>query len=349
MVFFERSLLAIRFFLIKLGLAVLGSLSAAELLRIDDALSPVFTALLCIKGTFFTGLAEARSQLAAALTGALLALGSAAIGGKSAVTLAVAVMIAAYLCVRFNWESHSLLVLFTLLYSYLLPLGTLGHTAVTRLEAVFVGVTVATAINYLFSRFRYRRMYYFRLRHALEGLEKTLLDVIAAAREGDVDSLAQHTRSLKSLARVVSLLYEESVDLAREALLRKRAGDLTESLVPRIERLANRLESACWHLFGSAQALLELLGQGGRIPAAAFVQFDETARLAREAVLAYQNPEAVPPVTHGPAVVARLPFFGLPLPELTLLAELSLLTFDLTQLRFDSVRFVMELSTDEGV
>jgi hypothetical protein len=39
----------------------------------------------------------------------------------------------------------------------------------------------------------------------------------------------------------------------------------------------------------------------------------------------------------------------LPLPEVTLLAELSLLTFDLTQLRFDLVRFVMELSSDEDV
>jgi hypothetical protein len=44
-----------------------------------------------------------------------------------------------------------------------------------------------------------------------------------------------------------------------------------------------------------------------------------------------------------------LPFFGLPLPEVTLLAELTLLTFDLTQLRFDSVRFVMELSGDDAV
>jgi hypothetical protein len=349
MVFFERSLLAIRFFLLKLGLAVLGALAAAEMLRIDDVLSPVFTALLCIKGTFFTGLAEARSQLSAALLGALLALASSAVGGKSALTLAAAVMLAAYLCVRFHWESHSLLVLFTLLYSYLLPIGTLGHTAVTRVEAVLVGITVATAINYLFSRFRYRRMYYFRLRHALEGLERALLDVAAAARAGDVESLAGQAQTIKSLARVVSLLYEESVDLAREVLLRKHAGGLTESLVPRIERLANRLESACWHLFGSAQSLLELLGQGGRIPPAAFAQFDAAARLTHEAVQALQNPEAVQPVTQGPAPVTRLPFFGLPLPEVTLLAELTLLTFDLTQLRFDSVRFVMELSGDDAV
>jgi hypothetical protein len=79
---------------------------------------------------------------------------------------------------------------------------------------------------------------------------------------------------------------------------------LTESLVPRIERLANRLESGCWHLFGSAQVLLELLGQGGRIPVAASAQFDESARLAREAVLAFQNPEAVQPVTHGLACLS---------------------------------------------
>ncbi|MBI3890948.1 MAG: hypothetical protein HY303_05405, partial [Candidatus Wallbacteria bacterium] len=205
MVFFEKSFLALRFWLIKLGLAVLLALLASAACGVKDRLSPAFTALLCIRGTFFTGISVGPQQVLAALAGTTLSLLCNALFGSNDVALAISVMLAAYVCLRFNWESSTLLVLFTLLYSHLLPLGSLGKTAQIRVEGVLIGVVVASFVNYLFSHFRYRRMYYFRLRHALEHLHELLDGILDAMRRRNLDAVESQSQSLKSLARLVSL------------------------------------------------------------------------------------------------------------------------------------------------
>lgn len=349
MVFFERSFIALRFWLIKLGLAVLWSLWIADACGVKDRLSPAFTALLCIRGTFFTGISVGKQQVLAALAGTAMSLGCSALFGYNDLALALAVMLASYVCLRLNWESSMLLVLFTLLYSHLTPLGSLGETAQIRVEGVLIGVVVASLINYLFSHFRYRRMYYFRLRHALEGLLELLDGVADAVRRRNLEAVSQKSLELKSLARLVSLLYEESTDLGREMAFRRTPGDLDGPLIPRIEELSRHIESACWHLFGVTQAMVELLEDAVAVPARTEEQLEAVAAMAREAVEAFQSHEPLefkPAVFPGGAV--KLPFFGTPLPEVTLGAELALLSTDVATIRFHTVRFMNELGDAEA-
>ncbi len=344
MVFFERTFIALRYWLIKLGLAVWLSLVISRWLGITDLLSPAFTALLCIRGTFFTGLSVSLSQVSAALAGTAISLAFTAILGGHDVALAFSVMLGAYLCLKLHWEVHSPLVLFTLLYTHLLPMGTLTETAIIRIQAVMVGVAVATAINFLFSKFRYRRMYYYRLRHALERLEASLNQVKQAAEQGDANLMKSHADGLKSLARLVSLLYEESLDLRRETRFRRAPGNLEEPLVPRIEFLAGLLESACWHLFGVIGALMDILEEeDGRIPGPAIEQLTEAVSMARHAVTSFGSLKPSLEGLETPLVERKLPFFGMPVPEVTLLAELALLMTDLEQIQAQSARFVIEL------
>lgn len=342
MVFFDRSFLALRFWLVKLGLAVLLALGCSRLLELQDLLSPAFTALLCIRGTFYTGLHVAMTQLAAVVAGTGLSLGCTAVLGANDLSIAVSVMLAAFVCLKLHWESSTLLVLFTLLFTHLTPLGSLAQTAEIRILAVLMGVGVATLINYLFSYFRYRRMYYFRLRHALEQFESTLGSVRAAVARGDRAQLGCLVREIKSHARLVSMLYEESVDLRRESAV-KRPGDLDEDLIPRIELLAGYLESSCWHLHGVIDSAIDLMTEGSSVPPAVREQLEAVAEMARESVAAIRDGHANFGELDAAAGTLKLPLFGMRLPELTLRAELILLTADLLQVRLHAQRFASEL------
>ncbi len=234
-------------YILKCTIAGICSIILADNIGLDDNLSASFVAIICIKPTFYSGLITGKQQFIAsfwggAITGALIIL-----FGKGILVTALSLLIVISLCVYQNWSNHLMIATFTVLYMFLIPHETI-EGVIIRILSVFLGVAVASVINFVMSFIRYKKFFYSRVKYATNLVLNKFNQTIIANQNADITYLSHLYYDYENVYYQLSGFSSEVLDTIKELKIRKNTGGLSIDDLEIIYRVIESLKMSVRYL-----------------------------------------------------------------------------------------------------
>jgi len=222
----KEALIDSQIYILKSTLAGVIAFVLAGKLVPDDALSAAFVAILCIKPAFYTGLVVGKQQLTASLLGAILtALLLIGIGNKILVISLALVLVTAF-CVYQKKEEYLTISVFTVLYMVILSSENTLEMVTIRMSSVFLGVVVASLINFMLSFFLYKPFLYFRIKYAVHLVYQKFIQAMNANISANEKNLEKLYKDFENIYAQLSTFSSEMLDLSQELKFRKKIGEI---------------------------------------------------------------------------------------------------------------------------
>src|SRR5690606_22561474 len=114
------------------------------------------------------------------------------------------------------------IAVFTVLYMILLPQENTLETVIVRMSSVFLGVAVASTINFLVSFIRYKSFLYYRIKFALNLVYGKTLKTMEANISADYKTLEKLYTDFESIYSQLSLFASEMMDIGKELKFRRK-------------------------------------------------------------------------------------------------------------------------------
>ncbi|MFN8670523.1 MAG: aromatic acid exporter family protein [Candidatus Sericytochromatia bacterium] len=236
-------------YVIKASFAGVISILLAKILVPQDILSAAFIATLCIKPAFYTGLIVGKEQLLASLLGAFLTGLLMMLFGQNVIVSLLSLIIVISFCLYKNWSNYIPVAVFTVLYMILLQQDTTIHTIAIRMISVFLGVLVASFINYLSSVIiRYKSFFYFRIKHASNIVFEKFLRTIEANETANALLLETLYTDYENIYSEISDFSQEVKHISKELKFTDKPGGITEIEIYNIYRVLESLKMSIRYL-----------------------------------------------------------------------------------------------------
>lgn len=200
----------IHILLIKAILVSFLCLELTDFIELPDRLSPIFCGLICISPDILGNFKRGLQQLFGACLGVVIGYAFAKLFGIAALSTACAIGLTFFICYYFGWSTILTGAFFTVLYMHILPISDhLEYTFLIRLQAVTLGIGVATLINYLFSFLRHHKIYSARFKRCVSVLILYMVPMIEACKRKDREEIRRDLSFLRSLSFQVRELTAE--------------------------------------------------------------------------------------------------------------------------------------------
>ncbi|MCJ8344604.1 aromatic acid exporter family protein, partial [bacterium] len=185
-------------------------LQITDLIQLPDKLSPIFCALICISPDILGNFKRGMQQLFGAILGVVIGFAFAKIFGIVALSTAFAIGLTFFICYYLGWASILTSAFFTVLYMHILVIdNNLEYTFIVRLQAVTLGIGIATIVNYSFAFLRHHKIYSARFKRCVSILIHYMVPMIEACKRRDEKELKTELTYLRSLAFQVKQLSME--------------------------------------------------------------------------------------------------------------------------------------------
>jgi uncharacterized membrane protein YgaE (UPF0421/DUF939 family) len=243
----KEALVNSQVYVLKATFAAVLSILITNFVGIDDNLSSSFVAILCVKPTFYTGLKVGKEQFIAsfwggAITGALILL-----LGKSLTVTTISLLIVISLCVFKKWLDYIAVAAFSVLYMFLIPHETVEGVLV-RIISVFIGIAVASLINFLLSFVRYKNFFYYRVKYSSNIVFETFIKTIEANKNADIRKLNTLYYEYETIYAQLTNFSGELSDINKELKIRKKAGGISINDVNNLYRIIESLKMCVRYL-----------------------------------------------------------------------------------------------------
>ncbi|PCJ20277.1 MAG: hypothetical protein COB02_04380 [Candidatus Cloacimonadota bacterium] len=198
----------IHILLIKAMIVSFLCLEITDFIHLSDKLSPIFCALICISPDILGNFKRGFQQLFGAVLGVVIGYVFAKFFGVVALSTAFAIGLTFFICYYLGWSSILTSAFFTVLYMHILIIeNNLEHTFIVRLQAVTLGIAIATLINYIFSFLRHHKIYSARFKRCVSILIMYMVPLIEACRKNrkDLQKELSYLRSISLQVRQLAL------------------------------------------------------------------------------------------------------------------------------------------------
>ncbi|MCO4784181.1 MAG: FUSC family protein [Candidatus Cloacimonetes bacterium] len=191
----------IHILLVKAIIVSFLCLELTDLIHLPDRLSPIFCGLICISPDILGNFKRGLQQLFGAILGVVIGYAFAKVFGVVALSTACAIGLTFFVCYYLGWAAILTGAFFTVLYMHILPIGdSLEHTFLVRLQAVTLGIGVATLVNYAFSFLRHHKIYSARFKRCVSILIIYMVPMIEACKRKDRKEVRKDLSYLRSLS-----------------------------------------------------------------------------------------------------------------------------------------------------
>ncbi|MFN8578348.1 MAG: aromatic acid exporter family protein [Candidatus Sericytochromatia bacterium] len=270
----KEALINSQVYILKSTFAAVISILITNFVGIDDPLSSSFVSLLCIKPTFYTGLKAGKEQFIASLYGGLITGALILLLGKSITVTTISLLIVISLCVFKKWFDYIAVAGFTVLYMFLVPHETV-QGVIERMVAVFIGIAVASLINFLLSFVRYKNFFNFRIKYASNIVYQTFQETIEANKKADINKLNELYLDYESIYSQLCNFTNELSDINKELKIRKKAGGISIDDIEDLYRIIENFKMCVRYLQDIVYISKTLAPEHNKIPLEWKIKIDE--------------------------------------------------------------------------
>lgn len=233
---------------IKCSIALILSYFLAKEYVPQDLLSATFTAILCVKPTFYSGINEGNDQLFASILGAVVTTFLIHFLGNNVFITGIALFITISICLRNNWNNYLVVAIFTVLYVFIIPQQNELDTIIVRLTAVLSGFATATLVNLIFSLIRYKPFLHFRTAYSLNMVMEEFSKTVKANKTADIKTLDKLYYSFENVYNKLSVFGSEAHFIQKELEIRKKSGGINKQDAYNIFRIIESLKMSVRYL-----------------------------------------------------------------------------------------------------
>lgn len=220
-----------RLYILKTFLSVLTayaiSLLSPNLLR-KDMISLLFGLILTLEPVTVTGIRSGLDQIYATTLGAISTAIIITLFGINIWTVALALAVTLFVCLRINWKVVSVVALFTAIYmTQYVQLDAAGMPSVLltfrlRISALATGVAVAIFYNFIFSLFSYRRMEEKRIAYLLHAIGAHIHNIKKGLVEGSRAIILEEKNHLPHTFNDIDWTFSLLLDKEKEYAFKKK-------------------------------------------------------------------------------------------------------------------------------
>ncbi|MEK7434514.1 MAG: aromatic acid exporter family protein [Cyanobacteriota bacterium] len=232
---------------LKCSISVILAYFIAKIIVPEDLLSATFTAILCVKPTFYSGLMEGNDQLFASLLGAIITTLLLHFVGYNIFVMSFALFIVISICINRNWNNYLVVAIFSVLYVFIIPQQTELNTIIVRILAVLCGFFTASIINFIFSLVRYQSFLHFRTSYSLNIVFNEFSKTVKANKTADIQGLDKLYSSYENVYNKLSVFATEAYFIQKELDIRK-SSEIKRKEAYNISRIIENLKMTVRYL-----------------------------------------------------------------------------------------------------
>lgn len=220
----EAILLDSKLYIVKSFFAVLTAYIIAKnnsILKLDT-ISILFGLMLTLEPVTLTGIRTGLNQLCSSIIGAACTAFIIYMFNINSVTVALAVSLTLYVCIKINWREVSSVAIFTSIYmTQYIQKNSAGvpselFTFKLRMFALGTGVAVAIVYNMIFSILSYRRMKYRRVSFLLDSVTNNIKETIVGVENRDKQLIFRKKLDLPGTFNNIDWVYSHYEDMKKE-------------------------------------------------------------------------------------------------------------------------------------
>lgn len=199
---------------IKTAVAIYFSLVLAKQLNLSSGALAGVTAVVCMQPSLISSLKTIKNRVLATVIGSFIAVLITHYFGSYEYSVSIASILTILICLRFNWQDSIPLALITLILIADSSQGEYLHAVQDRLIAIFIGLTVAFLLNFVFPPKHTERLVnkVDELRKKFDELYQICINDILEETKLTKEEVKIYTVDIRNLLEEAREIYHLSID-----------------------------------------------------------------------------------------------------------------------------------------
>jgi len=199
---------------IKTGIGIFFALLICNLLDLGRGTLAAITVVVGMQPSLKSSLKVTKNQILATTIGCIIALLVAYYFYGNILILSFAAIVIIWICLHFGWQDSVTLAIITLLLVGYAPEGDVVNVAKNRVTMIFIGLTVASLLNFIIPpRYSYRLIAKVdELRTCFENFYHKCINDLLRENHLDKEEVKKYTQQIKDLLEEARSIYVLTIE-----------------------------------------------------------------------------------------------------------------------------------------